>query len=321
MRGVARKNELEDLEISVAKEVKRRKKKRQRLRGHTRIAKEVREKKRMPPPVPKNKSLKEIQAMDSASIELRHPQGRPRKWFDFDGTPLVDPKDLTWKERILFARQVEYNHNRGKTRKWEAEVVVASRELDTHRIGNSDMDEDEALAQGLLSFDSWDDEELIRGYRRNRKGNFGPPPATVSREVQQEAFRRLIGRGERKLRSAYIKSVEGLVNLAQNAQSEKVRLDATKTLLERVVGKVPDRIITSQEEPWSDMLADSLVPVVDIPPLELELSSDGVARLAEVDAPPDDPVAAPGPRAQGSAAPSAKTSKKTRSRGSKKSNA
>jgi hypothetical protein len=140
-------------------------------------------------------------------------------------------------------------------------------------------DEDRLIAEKVLDLDDWDNEELIRGYRRNRSGKFGAAPTYVSREIQQEAFRRLIGRGERKMKTAYIEAVEALVKLAHNAESEKVKLDAIKTLMERVVGKVPDIVRVSQEAPWEAMLADAIVPLSEVPALELTPGDDGVYAM------------------------------------------
>jgi hypothetical protein len=140
-------------------------------------------------------------------------------------------------------------------------------------------DEDRLIAESILDLEDWDNEELIRGYRRNRSGRFGEAPKYISREIQQEAFRRLIGRGERKMKQAYVEAVEALVKLARSADSEKVRLDAIKTLMERVVGKVPDVVQVSREQPWEAMLADAIVPLSEAIPIELTPNDVGTYAL------------------------------------------
>jgi hypothetical protein len=156
------------------------------------------------------------------------------------------------------------------------EVLSSPTTKEEHALGI--YDEEKAIAEGILTLDDWDDEELVRGYRRNRSGKFGAAPKYVPREVQQEAFRRLVSRGERKMRAAYMKTIENLVSLAHDASSEKVRLDAQRELLNRVVGKVPDRMLVAREEPWEGILADSLVPLAELPPIEMEVGDDGTAR-------------------------------------------
>ena len=267
----------------------------QKVLGKTRIQANVKARKRLPPAVPKNKSMKEIHDMDPQSPELivktrttgKSP-GRPRKYVERDGTPLVDPDTLSWREDYNAAHQARANERRARLRKYEAEVIAAYRELE-HHVSRTDhnamevYDEDYAIAQGVLSMDDWDDEELIRGYRRNRNGRWGTPPKYIAREVQQEAFRRLVNRGERKMKEAYIKSVEGLIDLAHHASSEKVRLDAQRELLNRVIGKVPDKVLVAHEEPWEQMLADSMVPISEMPAIDMEAGDDGVARALDVE--------------------------------------
>jgi hypothetical protein len=276
-------NSLGKIELEVAADLERKRRKRRAPAelGKTRIAKQVSVRERKPPPVPKNKSLDEIRAMDPEDPAFRHPEGAKRKWADKSPDEITD-----WRDVIRADRQRKTNERRARARKWEAEVVAAQRVLErkpnmSDKLEKRDVyDEERAIAEGILNLDDWDNEELIRGYRRGRNGRFGKPPAFVPREVQQEAFKRLVNRGERKLKEAYMTTIEGLVTLAHSAQSEKVRLEAQKELMNRVVGKVPDRMLVARDEPWQDYLAESLVPISEVPPLEMETYDDGVVRLA-----------------------------------------
>jgi len=280
---------LKDLEITTATKLeKRRRRYRYPQGGHTRIAKQVRGGKKVPPPVPKNKALSEIKEMDPHDEAFRTPRGRPRKWVNTDGTPKVDVESLGWRDRINYEQQIKFNNRRAKIRKYEAEVIAATRTMEEHVSRQTSekldiYDEDKLLAEQILDFDDWDNEELIRGYRRGRAGRFGAPPKYIPREVQQAAFRILVGRGDRKLKTAYVESIEQLVDLARSAESEKVRLEAIKEVMNRVVGKVPDTLLVAHEAPWEGVLADSMVPLSETPPLEMEVDDDGVARLPYID--------------------------------------
>jgi hypothetical protein len=292
MTRVGAKNELGKIELGVAREVtKRRKRKKQkyrrRARGvgeNTKIGKDVAARKRKVPPVPADKTLAEIKAMPPESEEFRHPDGRPRRWLNPDGSVKTEPEN--WKDVIRVEHQKYYNQQRAQTRKWEATVVVAQKELSKRNPDPTvptDMDDENRLiAESILDLEDWDNEELIRGYKRNRNGRFGEAPKYISREIQQEAFRRLIGRGERKMKQAYIEAVEQLVHLARSADSEKTRLDAIKTLMERVVGKVPDVVHVSREQPWEAMLADAIVPLSEAIPFELTPGDDGIYAMEAV---------------------------------------
>lgn len=325
IRGMVRRkrNTLDKIELEVMADVQKRGHKRRRYKPgqKSRVAESVRKGGRKPPPVP-DKNLKEIVEMDPHDPAFRDPTGvgRPRRWHDTDGSVKEEP--TSWKDKIRADRQRKANDRRARVRKWEAEVVVAAKVLkdvknkkgpDGGEIPRSQIDvydEDKLIAEAILNLDEWDNEELIRGYRRNRNGKFGVPPKYIPREIQQEAFRRLIARGERTLKGAYVKSIEELVDLAQNADSEKVKLDAIKTVLERVAGKVPDKVLVAREEPWEGILADAIVPLSDTPPIELTPGDGGVYSLeplaeseGEVETPPTRPDAARGTRS-GEKAPS-----------------
>lgn len=286
------KNKLADLEITVAAEIEKRRRHRRRYPqgGKTRIGKDVKARNRKPPPVPKNKSVKEIKEMDPHDRAFRDPiiPGRPRKWVGVDGDQLIDDEDLTWKDWIRRERQRKTNDRRASVRRYEATVIAAQRTLERHveqgQAKKGLADEDRMIAEGILELDDWDNEELVRGYRRNRAGRFGAPPKYIPREVQQYAFRILVNRGDRRLKEAYYETIERLVDLAHNAESEKVRLEAVKELMNRVVGKVPDRMLVAREEPWEGILADSVVPISESAPLTMDIDEDGVARLPYVPA-------------------------------------
>jgi len=225
-----------------------------------------------PPKIPKNKSLAEIAAMDPDDPAFKH-DGRPRKVRDQGSMADAMQND----------RQRRANARRARARKAESTVSKAVEVLETHATSGQRRkgidDEDLVYAEGILNLDDWDNEELIRGFRRNRDGSFGKPPKFISRDLMQQAFRALVARGDGHLKKSYMAAVEELTQLALNARSEKVKLDAIRELMERVVGKVPDRVHVATEEPWETMLADALVPVSEAAPLELTMGDDGVAHM------------------------------------------
>lgn len=230
--------------------------------GRSRIQEGVRRRERLPPAVPKNKSMGEVKAMDPDHPDFKVFPG-VRKYQRDD----VNIKELDWRAQARADKQKRFNERRARARKEEALVVKAIQTLEEpttmaqNKLGI--YDEDKAIAEGILDLEDWDDEELIRGYRRNRDGRWGPPPKYVPREIQQALFRRIAARGDKKMRGAYLASIETLIHLAHNASSEKVQLEATRELMNRVVGKIPDRIHVAQEQPWEEFLADSILPIGD----------------------------------------------------------
>jgi len=324
----AKRNNLDTIELEVAAEYEKRRKRKKSFPGKTRLAKKVRAQVIKPPPVPGGKSLAEIKAMDPQDPAFRFTdQGKPRKWHHIDGSTKTEPEN--WKDEIRAYRQKKANDRRARARKWDAEVLVAQETLDvhesdTHRNELGIYDEDKLVAEQILDLDEWDNEELIRGYRRNRNGKFGVAPKYIPREIQQEAFRRLVARGDRTLKKAYLKSIEQLVELVQSADSEKVRLDAIKTLMERVVGKVADKVLVSHEEPWEGILADSIVPLSEAIPLELTPGDDGTYALeplsvdeGEVETPRKSRAARGDPARVGAPSPSSSSKKNSKTKTAK----
>jgi hypothetical protein len=273
------KNRLGELDLAQATPPAKKKKKRKRLagQGHSKAISGARNRERLPPPVPKNRGLAEIEAMPDTADEFRHPNGYK---------PRPPGPDADWKAQARWDKQQRANARRAKVRKWEAKVEAAGRvmekQLTPKEKGMELYDDDKLVAEGMLDLSDWSNEELIRGYRKNRNGKFGKPPKYIPREIQQMAFRQLINRGDRRLKEAYYDSIEKLVELAHGAGSEKVRLEAIRELMNRVAGKIPDKVLVAREEPWEGILADALVPINESIPIDLEVNEEGVAVMAPV---------------------------------------
>lgn len=259
MVAMPRKRDLDKLEAETADEFARlRRTKPRGARSKDAGNRQVR--KRKPVPVPKNRSLQEIKDMDPESEEFKHNGGKRKARLHKE-----DTSDLSLSELQRREKQKSANRMRAKARKSEAVTAKAMQVTRKPRrrddSGEIVEDEEMLVAEGVLDLEDWDNEELVRGYRRMRNGRFGTPPKYVPREVQQEALRRLYKRGERKMQEAYMEIVESQISLALQGESEKVRLEAQKAIQERLVGKVPDTLRIGVEAPWQDWLADSLIPV------------------------------------------------------------
>lgn len=119
------------------------------------------------------------------------------------------------------------------------------------------------LLAGEIKIEELDDEELARGQLRNAAGNFsGRPPAMIPTELVQAMRREWLSRAENKLREALMsKGIGTLVELAGSDRIDPaVRLRAANALIERVMGKVPDKIQLAAEDPvealFKQILAD-----------------------------------------------------------------
>lgn len=108
------------------------------------------------------------------------------------------------------------------------------------------------LLQGHLKVEDLDDDELARGQLKAADGTFrGRPPRVVPSELVQAMRREWLSRAEAKLREALMDHGIGtLVELARNRNiDEGVRLRAAERLIERTMGKVPDKIEVRAEDP------------------------------------------------------------------------
>ena len=107
-----------------------------------------------------------------------------------------------------------------------------------------------AVDSGLLTWDEivsvMDDEELARGQLRDVDGHLaaaGPKflPSGFLRAVDSE----VLNRGAITYKTAYPKVVKTLVRIAEYGEKDSDRLNAIRMILERVEGKIPERVVVS----------------------------------------------------------------------------
>ena len=107
------------------------------------------------------------------------------------------------------------------------------------------------LLSGELSVDDLDDEELARGQLKDKNGRFqGRAPKVVPQQLVSAMRNELVKRAQNNLRQALLKSgIKTLTQLAENAVDESVRLRAAQAIIERTMGKVPDKVQIAAEDP------------------------------------------------------------------------
>lgn len=128
------------------------------------------------------------------------------------------------------------------------------------------------LAQGIISVEDLDDEELSRGMLKDKNGNFsGRPPKLVPTELIQAMRREWLSRAESKLREAlYEGGIKTLTELATNKTIDPaVRLRAADKLMERTMGKVPDKVQIAAEDPVEALFRSILSDPLGLVPHEL----------------------------------------------------
>lgn len=117
-------------------------------------------------------------------------------------------------------------------------------------------------------------EELIRGQLKAHDGTFkGRPPKWVPNEFYQACIRELLNRGELLWREAFLDSIRVFSEIAADPAVEPAqRLKAAQYVVERVAGKVPDKVELSAVEPWEQIIGGIVA----------EAEDDAIARASRV---------------------------------------
>lgn len=91
------------------------------------------------------------------------------------------------------------------------------------------------------SIKDWDDEELQRGYRKDKNGRFtGRPPKIIPKLVHDEFVRRTIAKAKHDIIAIVPELVDQMKKLLENpATDDKAKVALMKLLMEHVFGKAP----------------------------------------------------------------------------------
>jgi hypothetical protein len=108
-----------------------------------------------------------------------------------------------------------------------------------------------SVLDGTDDLSDWDDEEIRRGQRRNRKGGFsGRPPKLVPQRLHAERHRRTLTRAHELFTANTEKAVQVLVDIATDATApHSDRVKAASLILDRVLGRAPQAIEVAMREP------------------------------------------------------------------------
>lgn len=114
------------------------------------------------------------------------------------------------------------------------------------------------------SVKDWDDEELERGYRRSKTGNFtGRPPGVVPRFVLEEQKRRRLIQGEEELSKGIKVAIDTLMTICAYSEDDKAKVAAAKLILERGMGATPKTFEhhIAEEPKWAKALQGGIVAI------------------------------------------------------------
>lgn len=146
-------------------------------------------------------------------------------------------------EPVLTVRQKTIVKKRARAR------VAASWGRMLKHMRDTDMTMKEFV--GTLS-----NEELARGQLKDAKGGFqGRPPEWVPREFHQECLRELFRRGKQLWMENYVDAIKAMTDIATGRGAGQYatpgeRFRAAQFVIERLEGKVPDKVVITAEDPW-----------------------------------------------------------------------
>lgn len=123
----------------------------------------------------------------------------------------------------------------------------------------------------------WDDEELRKGYRRDRNGTWrGRPPSIIPAAVHTELVRRTFSKANLEMLDNLGKAVETLVELLDDADST-VRLKASAIIIERIMGKTPVKLDVSViKAKWEEALSASVITIAQLEDGIIDVESDEI---------------------------------------------
>lgn len=151
------------------------------------------------------------------------------------------------REAAVKARREESLLRAQETRRQRGAVSRAARaagevsRLDKYRAGEYPCHE-------------WEDEEVAKGRPKNLDGSFTGTYPNLTGRQHAEIKRELLKRGQRKMDGLFDVALDALSSIAQYGESEAARVKAADLLVQRVAGKVPDKVEIKSSDPWQDIL-------------------------------------------------------------------
>lgn len=112
-------------------------------------------------------------------------------------------------------------------------------------------------------------EELARGQLKAPDGSFsGPPTKWVPAEFHKECVRELMRQGKVLYQENYLLAIQAMTTIATTPSVEvNSRIKAAQFVIERIEGKVPERLEVGVSEPWQELLVGIVASVPDGAPM------------------------------------------------------
>jgi hypothetical protein len=129
-------------------------------------------------------------------------------------------------------------------------------------VGNTTL----AILSGTEDLSLWSEEELIRGQRRGRNGKWtGRKPLVVPKAIHDELVKRKLTKAYDLLNESIYDAVAVLVDIAQDKDADPaVRLKAAGEILNRTMGKAPERVQIQGDAKWQIAITQGVVSIPEM---------------------------------------------------------
>lgn len=127
----------------------------------------------------------------------------------------------------------------------------------------------EKIDQGICTMEEFvatlTPEELVRGQLRAHDGTWkGRPPKWIPAEFYKACVRELLARGEQSWRESFLTSIKVFTDIAADPTIDpKDRLKAAQYVVERVAGKIPDKVEVAVADPWETLISGIVAEAED----------------------------------------------------------
>lgn len=107
--------------------------------------------------------------------------------------------------------------------------------------------------------------ELARGQIKDKHGGFkGRPPTLVPAAFHNACIRELMARGQRAYRENYMDAIKAMTSIANSTiAKDSDRIKAAQFVIERLEGKVPERLEISQVNPMDALISGIVAEAED----------------------------------------------------------
>src|SRR5699024_8123690 len=104
--------------------------------------------------------------------------------------------------------------------------------------------------KGIDTLEDWDDEEIARYQKKDKNGQFrGGKPKVLPRALAEMFKAEILRRADERVRSATFRALEELSGVFEDSEAKPSdRINAAKAILDRALGKVPEKVEVSGGE-------------------------------------------------------------------------